>query len=319
MALTAGNWNEKDDSYSELFILQNLNQFWQPEEISLSNDILTWKKLTTEEKETYSKVLAGLTFLDTLQGDVGMNKIAENVESHQKKAVLSFMGGMENAVHARSYSNIFLTLESSQRISELFEWIKDDVFLQKKGEIIKYYYDNITDDYSLAQALVASVALESFLFYSGFFYPLYMAGQGKLTGSGEIINLIIRDELIHGTFTGLIFQEIIQNFTDEQKNSIKTFTEEIFTELLNNEISYSRSLYDHIGLTIEVIDFVKYNANKGLSNLGYDSLFEHDNVNSIVLNGLNTGKKTHDFFSVKGDSYKKAKVVKIEDEDFIFE
>ena len=197
MALTAGNWNYKDDNYSDVFILQNLNQFWQPEEISLSSDALSWEKLTQDERDTYSKVLAGLTLLDTIQGDVGMQKISDAMESHQKKAVMSFMGGMETAVHARSYSNIFLTLESSQRINELFEWVSDNKHLQLKGQMIKQYYDNIKDDYSLAQAMVASVALESFLFYSGFFYPLYMGGQGKLRGSAEIISLIIRDELIN--------------------------------------------------------------------------------------------------------------------------
>ena len=57
MTLTAGNWNQKDDSYSEMFILQNLKQFWLSEEISLTNDSLTWKKLTKDEQDTYSKCL----------------------------------------------------------------------------------------------------------------------------------------------------------------------------------------------------------------------------------------------------------------------
>ena len=319
MALTAGNWNYKDDNYSDVFILQNLNQFWQPEEISLSSDALSWEKLTQDERDTYSKVLAGLTLLDTIQGDVGMQKISDAMESHQKKAVMSFMGGMETAVHARSYSNIFLTLESSQRINELFEWVSDNKHLQLKGQMIKQYYDNIRDDYSLAQAMVASVALESFLFYSGFFYPLYMGGQGKLRGSAEIISLIIRDELIHGTYIGLNYQEIVEKLPQEKQDSLKLFTEQLFTDLLRNEVGYTRYLYDQVDLTMEVVDFVKYNANKGLNNLGYEGIFEHDKVNPIVLNGLNVGKQTHDFFSVKGDSYKKAKVVKIEDSDFIFE
>lgn len=318
MVLTAGNWSKKDDNYSKMFILQNLKQFWLPEEVSLTNDVLTWKKLTEEEKDTYSKVLAGLTLLDTIQGDVGMNNIAEHTESHQKKAVFTFMGGMENAVHARSYSNIFLTLESSQRINELFEWIKDNPHLQKKGALIKKYYTSINSSYSLAQAMVASVALESFLFYSGFFYPLYMAGQGKLVGSGEIINLIIRDESIHGVYVGLNYKELLSELTEEQRKELEVFTKDIFKELLDNEIAYARELYDQVGLAIEVIDFVKYNANKALENLGYDGIFEHDDINPIVLNGLNVGKKTHDFFSVKGDSYKKATVTPIKDEDFTF-
>lgn len=319
MTLTAGNWNEQDDNYSEMFMLQNLKNFWQPEEISLTNDVLTWKQLNDFEKDTYSKVLAGLTLLDTIQGDVGMNKLAEHITSHQKKAVFSFMGGMENGVHARSYSNIFLTLETSQRISELFEWVKENEQLQVKAQIIKSYYDNITDKYTLAQAMVASVALETFLFYSGFFYPLYMAGQGKLTGSGEIISLIIRDELIHGTYVGLNYQELIKELSNEEQNSLYDFTVELFETLLKNEIGYTRYLYDGVDLSIDVIDFVKYNANKAFNNLGYEGIFEHDDITPIVINGLNVGKQTHDFFSVKGDSYKKAKVVAIKDEDFIFD
>lgn len=319
MVLTAGNWNKKDDDFSEMFMLQNLKQFWLPEEVSLSNDTLTWKKLTEDEKETYSKVLAGLTLLDSLQGDVGMPDIARHVNSHQKKAVFTFMGGMETAVHARSYSNIFLTLESSKRINELFEWVKENPHLQKKGLIIKKYYDEIVDDYTLAKAMSASVALETFLFYSGFYYPLYMAGQGKLVGAGEIINLIIRDESIHGAYTGLNYQELLKNLTDEQVKGLEEFTINLFDELLENEIGYTRYLYDQVDLTIDVLDFVKYNANKALNNLGYESRYEHDDPNPIVLNGLNVGKKTHDFFSVKGDSYKKATVVAIKDEDFYFE
>lgn len=318
MVLTAGNWNRKDDDYSEMFILQNLKQFWLPEEISLSNDTLTWKKLTQDERDTYSKVLAGLTLLDSLQGDVGMPDIARHVSSHQKKAVFTFMGGMETAVHARSYSNIFLTLEPSKRINELFEWVKENPYLQKKGTIIKKYYDEIVDNYTLAKAMSASVALETFLFYSGFYYPLYMAGQGKLVGSGEIINLIIRDESIHGVYTGLNYQELLKRLTQEQVEGLEKFTLDLFDELLENEIGYTRYLYDQVDLSIDVIDFVKYNANKALNNLGYEARYEHDNPNPIVLNGLNVGKKTHDFFSVKGDSYKKAVVVAIKDEDFYF-
>lgn len=115
------------------------------------------------------------------------------------------------------------------------------------------------------------------------------------------------------------YQEIVDKLPQEKQDSLKLFTEQLFTDLLRNEVGYTRYLYDQVDLTMEVVDFVKYNANKGLNNLGYEGIFEHDKVNPIVLNGLNVGKQTHDFFSVKGDSYKKAKVVKIEDSDFIFE
>jgi len=64
-------------------------------------------------------VLAGLTLLDTEQGSIGMAKLAINIENLQAKAVLMFMGAMEQ-IHAKSYSTIFSTLSSSKRIDELF-------------------------------------------------------------------------------------------------------------------------------------------------------------------------------------------------------
>ena len=78
-----------------MFYEQNVKQFWLPEEIALNGDLLTWKYLGKDEQDTYMKVLAGLTLLDTEQGNTGMPTIAEHVKGHQRKAVLNFMAMME--------------------------------------------------------------------------------------------------------------------------------------------------------------------------------------------------------------------------------
>ena len=130
-AYDAADWSKHDDDFTQIFYSQNTKQFWLPEEISLNGDLLTWKFLSYEEKDTYKKVLAGLTLLDTEQGDIGMPLIAAQVKGHQRKAVLNFMAMMENAVHAKSYSNIFLTLASTEEINEVFEWVKENKYLHK--------------------------------------------------------------------------------------------------------------------------------------------------------------------------------------------
>lgn len=316
---TAGNWSVKDDEWSKMFLLQNLKQFWLPEEISLTGDLLTWKELNNDEQSSYMKVLGGLTLLDTIQGDVGMPEIADSVTSHQQKAVLSFMGAMENAVHARSYSNIFLTLASQDEITKTFNWIENNPHLQRKAEIIHNFYRKANGSAQESyMAKVASVALESFLFYSGFFYPLYLAGNGKLRNSGEIISLIIRDESIHGVFVGLLAQQEVINNPVELGN-IEGEVYQLFDDLMESEVKYTRELYDKIGLTHEAMDFVKYNANKALANLGYDERYDHEKVNPIVMNGLDTSGTAIDFFSTKGSMYKKPTVEAIRDEDFYFE
>lgn len=272
----AANWSKHEDDFTQMFYNQNVKQFWLPEEIALNGDLLTWKYLGKNEQDTYMKVLAGLTLLDTEQGNTGMPIVAEHVDGHQRKAVLNFMAMMENAVHAKSYSNIFMTLAPTETINEVFEWVKQNKFLQKKAQIIVGLYKAIKkdDEISLFKAMVASVYLESFLFYSGFYYPLYFYGQGKLMQSGEIINLILRDEAIHGVYVGLLAQEIYNKQTEETKAELREFAIDLLNELYENELEYTEDLYDQVGLSHDVKKFIRYNANKALMNLGFDPYFE---------------------------------------------
>jgi ribonucleoside-diphosphate reductase beta chain len=317
----ASNWSRHEDSFTQMFYEQNVKQFWLPEEISLNGDLLTWKTLTEKEKSVYKKVLAGLTLLDTEQGNTGMPLIAEHVKGHQRKAVLNFMAMMENAVHAKSYSNIFMSLASNEEIDEVFEWVKTNKYLQKKANTVVNLYKNIreNDDISLYKAMVASVYLESFLFYSGFYYPLYFYGQGKLMQSGEIINLILRDEAIHGVYIGLLAQEIYDKKTPEIKEELEDYSIDLLVQLYQNESEYTEDVYDDADLIHDVKKFLRYNANKALMNLGFEQYYEEEELNSIVINGLNTKTKSHDFFSMKGNGYTKATTEPLRDEDFYFE
>lgn len=323
--LEAVNWNSPVDDYTEEFLQQNIAQFWTPDEIAVSSDLKTWDTLSPEEKKAYIRVLGGLTLLDTEQGNEGMPMILTHVDKLQRKTVLSFMGMMEH-IHAKSYSHIFTTLCSEEEIRDIFQWIKHHPLLQKKAKLISDRYrvllKETVSDYDLYMAMVASVYLESFLFYSGFFYPLYFAGQGKLTASGEIINLIIRDESIHGAYVGMLAQEIYGQMTPAQQDDADREASTLLDALYQIESDYTKEIYDPVGLTGDVIRYVRYNANRALMNLGREPVFREtdEDVNPIVLNGLRTETKNHDFFSVKGNSYVYAlNVEPLQDEDFQFE
>ena len=314
----AVNWNKEDDNFTQAFWEQNVKQFWLPEEISVSKDLKNWNELSERERTLYKRVLAGLTLLDTKQGNNGIPSMMSLTENFQRKAVLSFMGTMEE-IHAKSYSSIFTTLLSNREIDELFDWIETEETLQRKAELILEQYENTKDERSLYLSMVTSVFLESFLFYSGFFYPLFLAGQGKMVASGEIISLILRDESLHGKYIGLLAQEKYNAFSDEVKKELDEKMYEIFNKLMENEINYTKLIYAESGMENEVINFLKYNANRALENLGFDNYYEVETINPIVLNGLSTETKTHDFFSTKGNGYQKGIYEELEDEDFIVE
>nr|WP_208752525.1 class 1b ribonucleoside-diphosphate reductase subunit beta [Bacillus cereus] len=320
--MRAVNWNKKEDDFSLMFWKQNIAQFWTEEEIAVSSDKNTWVQLSKEEQIAYKRVLGGLTLLDTKQGGEGMPLVLVHLENLQAKSVLAFMGAMEE-VHAKSYSHIFTTLATEEEIDEIFDWVDNHPLLEKKAGIITSYYRRLlkpeVTKKELYMAMVASVFLESYLFYSGFFYPLYLAGQGKLTASGEIINLIIRDESIHGVFVGILAQQIFAELSAEDQQEVQKETQELLMELYEIEMAYTEEIYTSIGLVEDVNRFVRYNANKGLMNLGLEPKFEEEEINPIVLNGLRTDTKNHDFFSVKGNGYVKAtNVEKLSDDDFLF-
>ncbi|MGL5916722.1 MAG: ribonucleotide-diphosphate reductase subunit beta, partial [Culicoidibacterales bacterium] len=243
----AVNWNRMEDEFTKVFWDQNVRQFWVDEEIPLTDDKLTYAQLLPEERWTYERILGGLTLLDTEQGDVGMPLLGKAVEKQQQKAVLSFMGAMEH-MHAKSYSSIFSTLCTMPQIDTIFEWVVTNEILQTKVDVVTSRYEAIRDQQSLYEAMATSVFLESFLFYSGFFYPLYLAGQGKLINSGEIINLIIRDEAIHGMYTGMLAQGVFETLTAKQQQDAVNNVQLTFEQLYGLEQQYTRELYQELAL-----------------------------------------------------------------------
>lgn len=318
-SIQAVNWNRPDDDFTNMFWYQNIQQFWTDDEIPLSDDKMSWITLSDAERDTYMKVLGGLTLLDTVQGGVGMPKILEHVDGLQRKAVLGFMAMMEQ-IHAKSYSSIFTTLATTEEIDAVFAWVERHPNLQYKAQEITKYYNQIETQKDLFLGMAASVLLETYLFYSGFFYPLYLAGQGKMTCSGEIIDLILRDESIHGVYVGLLAQEIYNQFGPQEQEELYATFKQLFDTLYANEEAYTEELYTPIGLADEVKVFLRYNANKAFMNLGFEPPFDEPEVNPIVFNGINTRTKQHDFFSKKGNGYVRAMhVEQLTDDDFKFD
>lgn len=310
------NWNKLEDD-KDLEVWDRLTgNFWLPEKIPLSNDIPSWTTLTPEEKLMTNRVFTGLTLLDTLQGTVGAVSLIPDARTQHEEAVYTNIAFMES-VHAKSYSSIFSTLLSTEEIDESFRWGEENRELQRKAEIINACY--LGDDPQKRK--VASVMLESFLFYSGFYAPMYWSAHAKLTNTADLIRLIIRDEAVHGYYIGYKYQVGNRGASDERQQELKDFTFQLLFDLYDNEERFTADLYDPLGLTEDVKKFLRYNANKALMNLGYEALFPADetNVNPAILAALSpNADENHDFFSGSGSSYVIGEIIDTEDEDWDF-
>lgn len=307
------NWNEIEDVIDKSTWEKLTEQFWLDTRIPLSNDLDDWRKLSDQEKDLVGKVFGGLTLLDTMQSESGVEAIRADVRTPHEEAVLNNIQFMES-VHAKSYSSIFSTLNTKSEIEAIFEWTNNNEYLQKKAKIINDIYENGT----ALQKKVASTFLETFLFYSGFFTPLYYLGNNKLANVAEIIKLIIRDESVHGTYIGYKFQLGFNELSEKEQDDLRDWMYNLLYQLYENEENYTKTLYDQVGWTEEVLTFLRYNANKALMNLGQDPLFPDttNDVNPIVMNGISTGTSNHDFFSQIGNGYLLGSVEAMQDDDY---
>ena len=310
------NWNKIEDPI-DLEVWNRLTaNFWLPEKVAISNDIQSWGTLTREEQLLTMRVFTGLTMLDTIQGTVGSMSILPDARTQHEEAVITNIAFMES-VHAKSYSSVFSTLCSTADIDDAFRWSEENPYLQKKAEIILSYYRG--DD--PLKRKVASTLLESFLFYSGFYLPMYWSSRAKLTNTADLIRLIIRDEAVHGYYIGYKFQLALAEQTPERQAELKDYAYDLLMELYENECKYTHDLYDDKGLSEDVKKFLHYNANKALMNLGFDPLFpkEVTDVNPAILAALSpNADENHDFFSGSGSSYVMGKHESTTDDDWDF-
>ncbi|MDR1568150.1 MAG: class 1b ribonucleoside-diphosphate reductase subunit beta [Streptococcaceae bacterium] len=308
------NWNEIEDAIDKSTWEKLTEQFWLDTRVPLSNDLDDWRKLSPAEKELVAHVFGGLTLLDTVQSESGIESIRADVRTAHEEAVLNNIQFMES-VHAKSYSSIFSTLNTKSEIEAIFKWTHTNPYLQKKARIINEIYRHGTP----LEKKVASVFLETFLFYSGFYTPLYYLGNNKLPNVAEIIKLIIRDESVHGTYIGYKFQLGFLELDDDAQEKMKDWMYNLLYQLYENEEAYTDELYGSLGWSEEVKTFLRYNANKALMNLGCDPLFPDTDadVNPIVMNGLSTRTANHDFFSQVGNGYLLGEVEAMNDDDYL--
>ncbi|KRN29488.1 ribonucleotide-diphosphate reductase subunit beta [Lactobacillus selangorensis] len=311
----AVNWNRVSDAIDKATWEKLTEQFWLDTRIPVSNDLDDWRTLDQDHQWIVGHVFGGLTLLDTLQSQDGLASLRKHVRTPQETAVLNNIQFMES-VHAKSYSTIFSTLNTPDEIDEIFDWSDSEEYLQNKT---RWIYDIYRDDtVDPLKQKVANVFLETCLFYSGFYTPLYYLGNNKLTNVAEIIKLIIRDESVHGTYIGYKFQLGFNQRPQSEQDQLKDWMYDLLYKLYENEEHYTHILYDQVGWTDQVLTFVRYNANKALMNLGQDPLFPDtaDDVNPIVMNGISTSTANHDFFSQVGNGYRLGQVEAMKNSDY---
>ena len=262
--------------------------FWVPEEISLTKDAQDHKEASEAVKHIFTSNLLRQTALDSLQGRGPSQIFTPVVSLPELEALVYNWTFFETNIHSRSYSHIIRNVYNVPK--EMFNSIHDTKPIIDMASSVGKYYDNLhilnckkeagievpekEHVKAIWLALHASYALEAFRFMVSFATSLAMVENKIYIGNGNIISLILQDELLHKGWTAYIINQVIKEDTRFAEMRVQCEAEviEIYKDVIREEKEWADYLFQKgpvIGLNANILkDFLDYTAADALKQIG---------------------------------------------------
>ena len=262
--------------------------FWVPEEISLTKDANDFKEASDTVRHIFTSNLLRQTALDSLQGR-GPTQVFTPVCSIPELESLMFNWGFfETNIHSRSYSHIIRNIYNVPK--DAFNTIHDTKEIVDMASSVGNYYDalhvvncrkelgeKVTEKEHVRAiwlALHASYALEAFRFMVSFATSLAMVETRIFIGNGNIISLILQDEILHKDWTAWMINQVVKEDPRfaEAKAECEAEVYSLYMDVIREEKQWADYLFNKgpvIGLNANILkDFVDYTAVGALKEVG---------------------------------------------------
>ena len=265
--------------------------FWVPEEISLTKDAQDFKDASDTVKHIFTSNLLRQTALDSLQGRGPSQIFTPVVSIPELEALVYNWTFFETNIHSRSYSHIIRNIYNVPK--DVFNTIHDTREIVDMASSVGKYYDQLhklncikeTDDdpnncpeeahiKSIWLALNASYALEAFRFMVSFATSLAMVENRIFIGNGNIISLILQDEILHKDWTAWIINQVVKEDPRfaQAKAECEAEVYQLYLDVIREEKDWADYLFQKgpvIGLNANILkDFVDYTAVGALKEIG---------------------------------------------------
>ena len=262
--------------------------FWQPEEISLTKDANDFKDASDAVKHIFTSNLLRQTALDSLQGRGPTQVFTPVCSLPEVEALMYNWGFFETNIHSKSYSHIIRNIYNVPK--DVFNTIHDTKEIVDMASSVGNYYDKlhvINCRKELGQevtekehvravwlALHASYALEAFRFMVSFATSLAMVENKIFMGNGNIIQLILQDELLHKGWTAYMINQVVKEDVRfvEAREECQAEVYQLYMDVIREEKEWATYLFKLgpvIGLNANILkDFVDYTAVGALKDIG---------------------------------------------------
>jgi len=262
--------------------------FWVPEEVSLTKDANDFKEASDTVRHIFTSNLLRQTALDSLQGRGPVQVFSPVCSIPELEALVMVWSFMETNIHSRSYSHIIRNIYNVPK--EVFNTIHDTQEIVSMASSIGEYYDKLhvincqkelgepVDEMehikAIWLALNASYGLEAFRFMVSFATSLAMVENRIFIGNGNIISLILQDEILHKEWTAWLINQVVKEDLRfaEAKAQCEAEVISMYTDVIREEKSWADYLFKRgpvIGLNANILkEFVDYTATSALKEIG---------------------------------------------------
>ena len=262
--------------------------FWVPEEISLTKDAQDFKDASDAVKHIFTSNLLRQTALDSLQGRGPSQIFTPVVSLPELEALVYNWTFFETNIHSRSYSHIIRNIYNVPK--DVFNTIHDTKEIVEMASSVGEYYDRLhlvncrkemgeqvsEEEHVKAiwLALNASYALEAFRFMVSFATSLAMVENKIFIGNGNIISLILQDELLHKGWTAFLINQVVKEDPRfaRAKQECEAEVYQMYLDVIREEKAWADYLFQKgpvIGLNAAILkDFVDYTAAGALKDIG---------------------------------------------------
>ena len=309
------NWNDIAYPHWHKMYKRLLGNYWQADEINMSNDIKQFASLSQAEQDAYLKIIGLLATLDAPQTRTALllSLYATDPSVQSIMAVIA----QQEAVHNESYSYVLSSVVSLDQQNKAFEFGRTDEILLKRNQNIAKYYNDFVENpttENIVKTLTYTTLLEGLFFYSGFAYFYNLARFNKMVGTSTMISYINRDELEHGRFISELFRATLSENPELNNEELIGWVYGQFKQSVQLEIEWSEYvLADIEGIELEEMHgYIKYRANKMLRLLGLNEIYPEYVENPMkwiraYADNID-GTKT-DFFEQKSRQYVKVNAI----------
>ena len=274
--------------------------FWVPEEVNFSDDIVDWReKLNDNERHFIKYVLAFFAASDGIVNENLAEDFLKQVQYTEAKFFYGFQIAVEN-IHSHTYSLFIDTyINDKSEQSHLLHAVETVPSVKKKADWALQWIER--GDF--VERLVAFAIVEGIFFSGSFCSIFWLKRRGLMPGLSFANQLISRDEGLHRDFACLLYRDhITQKLPQERLTSIiqeaVALEKEFITESLPVRL---------IGMSSDKMSqYIEYVTDHLLVEMGLDKMFGVSNpfdfMDMISLEG-----KTN-FFERRVSEYQKAGV-----------